>query len=98
MLCVTNHGSMSLKLTRQDGPSVHDLLEALGSHRGQWEDLKREDLETLIHLSKKQRFEIIADKIRALNGYSLSRNLFKGNEMIWLSDSIPAHFIRLPNN
>lgn len=62
----------NLHLDDEGWVSIESLLAALRLLKKEWKELSREDLETMIAKSEKQRYEIINGKIRAAYGHTLS--------------------------
>lgn len=51
---------------------IDALLDGLRRRSGRWRDLRRDELEQVVHHGSKRRFEIEADRIRALYGHSVA--------------------------
>lgn len=66
-----------LELDEEGWVSILDLLRALKNENAKWQNLKIEDLVTMIMLSDKKRHEIKDGKIRALYGHSTPSKLQK---------------------
>lgn len=63
-------GDFGLTLDPHGWVSVDALLEAIRRQRG-WEDVSPEDLEAVVRLPGRQRFEIRDGRMRALYGHSV---------------------------
>ncbi|MPZ89352.1 MAG: RNA 2'-phosphotransferase [Nitriliruptorales bacterium] len=67
-----------LELDDEGWVPVVSLLSALRERGGAWTVVDRSDLEEMIRVSSKTRYEIQGDRIRALYGHSVSGRLSRG--------------------
>jgi putative RNA 2'-phosphotransferase len=66
-----------LELDDDGWAPVGDLLGVLQERRAEWADLSEADLDTMISLADKPRYEMRQGRIRALYGHSLAHKLAK---------------------
>ena len=66
-----------LELDEKGWVEIESLIKTLSQEREEWKDLSIQDLEEIIKISSKKRFEIMGNKIRALYGHSLPEKLVK---------------------
>src|SRR5918998_5220581 len=73
------HAPAAYGLTLEPGGwvTVESLLAGLRARNSRWSDLERQDLVRMIERSDKARFELHADRIRALYGHSAPVPLVK---------------------
>ena len=67
--------AFDLELDEHGWTAIADLLSAMGRHQPQWHGMGRQDIEKVISSNRKKRFEIDGDRIRALYGHSVGREI-----------------------
>ncbi len=65
-----------LEIDENGWVNLDQLLASLSENR-RWKDVRKIDLEKMIEISDKKRYEIVAGKIRALYGHSISNKIIK---------------------
>lgn len=66
-----------LEMDDEGWTSLDDLLAALQLHRRAWQAVALEDIQTMIAMADKQRFEITDGKIRAFYGHTVPFKITK---------------------
>lgn len=66
-----------LTLDKDGWVPLDALVAALGQHRQEWRDLAAENIRAMAATADKQRYEIDANRIRALYGHSLADKIEK---------------------
>ena len=72
--------SYGLRLDKDGWVQITDLLQALRKRRREWASLAQEDLASMMANAKKQRFEMLDTRIRALYGHSTAERIEKQPE------------------
>lgn len=80
-------GDYGLTLEPGGWASVEGLLEALRARRPEWRSLALEDVLSAVERGERRRFEVRAERIRALYGHSvdvpLGRSAVEPPEVLW---------------